>query len=94
MNDQKNASEVLTAMWALGSEMREQFDRMRENAIAELTEILGEPVHLDEHGAIVLNADQRARLLEAVPPVREQPPGFHFETAWGVPIAASEEGER
>jgi GAF domain-containing protein len=91
MNNQKNPSEVLTAMWALGSHMREQFDRMRQNSIAELTAILGEPVYLDEHGAIILNAEQRARLLEVAPAVHESPPGFQFESTWGVPIVAAEE---
>jgi len=73
--------------------MNASLDRMRKNAIAELAEILGEPVHLNEHGAIILNANQRARLLEAVPAVHEQPTGFYFETAWGVPIAAEEAGD-
>ncbi|KSU52879.1 hypothetical protein [Microbacterium enclense] len=81
------ASTVPTfAAWHTAAE--ESFDRMRAHAVEELSALLGEDVHLDETGAIVLDEDQRDRLLAAVPTTTA--PGFPYETAWGVPIRRAE----
>ncbi|WAC68888.1 hypothetical protein [Microbacterium sp. SL75] len=74
------------AAWQAAAE--ESYTRMRAHAVAELSTTLGEDVPVDEDGAIVLDEDQRARLLGAVPTRPSN--GWTFDSAWGVPIRRAE----